>query len=110
MKTVYICSAYQTNDKIEKNKVKTFLYCRFAYDNGYFPIAPQVYLPYILDYGVKSERIKIFQHCKKAIRACEEMWVFGDIMTIGCNSLIDYAIEQNKVIKYFDRFCEPLEM
>ena len=47
MKTVYICSAYQTNDKVEKNKVKTFLYCRFAYDNGYFPIAPQVYLPYI---------------------------------------------------------------
>ena len=109
MKTVYICSAYQTNDKIEKNKVKTFLYCRFAYDNGYFPIAPQVYLPYILDYYRADERAKFFTHCKNAIKECDEFWVFGDIAELGCCKLVDYAIKQGKVIKYFDKYCELSE-
>lgn len=110
MKKVYICSTYQNNGRIEKAAIKTYLYCRFAYDKGYFPIAPQVYLPNILDCGIKREREMISRFCQKSLRKCDEMWVFGDVELIGCKLLIDYAIKLNKPIKYFDRFCEPLEM
>ena len=109
MKKVYICSAYLKNGEAGKNSVRTFLYCRFAYDKGYFPIAPQVYLPNILDYYNANEKAKIFEFCKTAINECDEFWVFGDSPRLGFTKIVDYAIKQNKKIKYFDRFCEPIK-
>lgn len=35
--------------------------------------------------------------------------VWSDITELGCYKLVDYAIKQGKVIKYFDKYCELSE-
>ena len=52
---------------------------------------------------------QVCPNCENAIAKCDEFWVFGDITELGCCKLVDYAIKQGKVIKYFDKYCELSE-
>lgn len=105
MEFVYICSPYKSaNPKIvDRNVFQAFVYCRLAYDAGYFPIAPHCYLPKFIDDGDKNERKKALQLGLKALKKCSEIWVFGERITEGMRGEIKFAKENKIKIRYFTR-------
>lgn len=105
MKSVFICSLYsgQTPAQIDKHVFQANIYCRIAFDAGYFPIAPQCYLPNFLDDSDRKERKKAFQLGLKALRKCSELWVFGELKSEEMRAEIECAKEHNIKIRYFDK-------
>ena len=109
MERIYICSRFKSNNgDTEKHIQLARIYCRMAWDRGYFPIAPQLYLPQVLDYGNKTEREAALKLYLKALARCSELWVFGEHISKGMQAVIDKAKELRIPIKYFDEYGEAL--
>lgn len=109
MKKIYICSRYKgTAREITKHKQLARIYCRMAWDKGFFPIAPHLYLPQILDDENKTERGAALKLGLKALEACAEVWVFGKKISKGMRGEIERAAELKIPVKYFDEYGEPL--
>jgi len=53
-KKIYICSPLRGS--IENNIRRARVYCRFAFEEGFVPIAPHIYFPQFLDEDNKIER------------------------------------------------------
>ena len=109
MKKVYICSRYKgTSVEVQKRLQLARIYSRIAWDKGFFPIAPHLYLPQFLDDGNKTERGAALKLGIKALKECAEVWVFGESYSNGMKKEIERAQELKKPIKYFDQRGEPL--
>lgn len=99
MKRVYICSPLRGN--IEENRAHAEQYCRYAANNGYIPYAPHVYFTRFLDDNKQDERIMGINEGLHWLSACNEIWVFGDEISEGMRSEIEYAKSSNMPIRYF---------
>ena len=109
MKYVYICSRYKgTNNEVVKNIQLARIYSRMAWEKGFFPIAPHLYLPQILADDSKTERGAALKLGLKALEKCSQLWVFGRNFSKGMKAEIERAQELKKPIKYFDEYGEPL--
>ena len=109
MGSILICSRYTDEvRKIAKNKQLARIYCRMAWDKGFFPIAPHLYLPQVLDYGNKAERGAALKLSLKALEKCAEVWVFGGNYSKGMRAAIERAAVLNIPVKYFDEYGDPL--
>lgn len=109
MERIYICSRFKSNNgDTEKYTQLARIYCRMAWDRGYFPIAPQLYLPQVLDYGNKTERDAALKIYLKVVPRCSELWVFGIAISKSMQAVIDKAKELKIPVRYFDEYGEPL--
>ncbi len=109
MKKVYICSRYKgVSVEVMKNIQFARIYSRTAWEKGFFPITPHLYLPSFLDDGNKTERGAALKLACKAMEICAEVWVFGKRYSKGMEKEIAKAQELKKPIKYFDEYGEPL--
>ena len=98
---VYICSPFRGDT--EKNTANILRYCRFAVEQGYFPIAPHAYLPRFMDDDNPSERELALSFGIRLLGGCKELWIFGGEITEGMKREIIAAEKCGiKVIKFFN--------
>ncbi len=101
MPVVYVCSPYAGD--IEANVMKARRYCRYVTDRDRIPLAPHLLLPQFLD--EKTERdLALFMDIA-LLSKCAELWVFGDVISIGMQKEIEYARRKRKLIRYFTENC-----
>lgn len=93
-KIVYVCSPLKGN--YEKNTVKANLYCRYAFEKGCIPLAPHVIFPQFLDDRKKTERKQGMDMGLQLLKRCDELWVFGSLISEGMKAEIEFA-KANKI-------------
>ena len=84
---VYICSPYAGD--IEKNTYRARAFSRFAVEKRYIPIAPHLLCPQYID--EETERWLGLKMGIVFMGKCEEIWVFGDVVSEGMNAEIEKA-------------------
>lgn len=98
MPMAYICSPF-SGDEV-KNMAKARVYCRFAFEKGFIPIAPHIYFPNFCYEA--DEREIVIRMNMVLLGKCHEVWVFGDEITAGMKAEIEKASQKAKVvIRYF---------
>lgn len=109
MKKIYICSRFKGSSvSVTKHIQLARIFCRMAWDKGFFPIAPHLYLPQFLDDGNKTERGAALKLGLKALEVCAEIWVFGKTISKGMKAEIERAETLKIPIKYFDEYGNAL--
>ena len=94
---VYICSPYAGD--IAKNTYRARAFSRFAVEKKYIPIAPHLLCPQYLN--EETERWLGLKMGIVFMGKCEEIWVFGDLISEGMAAEIDKAKRMRKKIRYF---------
>ena len=94
---VYICSPYVGD--IERNTYRARVFSRFAVEKKYIPIAPHLLCPQYLN--EETERWLGLKMGIVFMGKCEEIWVFGDVISEGMAAEIDKAKRMRKKIRYF---------
>lgn len=102
---VYICSSYSGN--VDFNITNARLYCRYALNNGYIPIAPHLLFPQFMN-DEKERELAMFMNMV-LLSKCEELWVFGNVVSKGMGQEIARAEKRNMKIRYFQYELEEVE-
>ena len=103
---IYICSPFK-GDTVT-NKAKALKYCRFALEQGKFPIAPHAYLPQFMDDDNPAERVLALSFGIRLLGGCKEIWVFGNYISEGMKQEIRTAEKFGIKIKHFNENMEEL--
>lgn len=101
---VYICSPYAGD--VEMNVKNAKKYSRFAVDRHYLPITPHIYFTQFMDDDIPQERDTAIFMNWVLMSKCEELWVFGDIISKGMKAEIDRARYKHMKIRYFTEELE----
>lgn len=102
---VYICSPFSGN--ISGNIDRARRYSRFAVDSKAIPIAPHLLFPQFMDDDAERE-LALFMDMV-LLGKCEELWVFGELVTEGMSAEIAKAKRKNMKIRYFTEDCEEAD-
>jgi hypothetical protein len=105
-KRVYICSPLKGN--VERNMKRAAIYCRFAFDSGYVPVAPHLFFPQFLNEDNKDERAAGLRYAMEQLWQCREVWVFGMNITTGMAAEIELAKDLKIPVRYFDSDMEEI--
>ena len=98
MKKVYICSPLRGN--IPENLEKVKRYTTFALRCGTAPVVPHFYA-YCLNDNDPKDRKTGLAAGMSLLWFCDEIWVFGDVVSEGMAAEIDKAKRMRKKIRYF---------
>lgn len=96
---VYICSPYRGN--VEFNVTNARIYCRYALDNNCIPIAPHLLFPQFMNDEKTTDRELAMFMNMVLLGKCDELWVFGDIISKGMEQEIEKAEKRKMKIRYF---------
>lgn len=102
---VYICSPYSEgciNDNIENAR----RYSRFAVDSHCIPITPHIYFTQFMRDEIPDERKTAMFMNMVLLGRCEELWVFGDVISKGMQAEIRRAKRKYMKIRYFTEYME----
>lgn len=103
---VYVASAYSGD--VTTNTEKAKQYCRFAMEQGQIPLAPHLMFPQFMNDDDPAEReLAIFMDVI-LLGKCDELWVFGDIISAGMSVEIEVAKKRRQPIRYFNSKCEEV--
>lgn len=102
---VYICSPFSGD--ISGNIERTKKYSRYAVDRKAIPIAPHLLFPQFMDDDAERE-LALFMDMV-LLGKCEEIWVFGELVTEGMSAEIAKAKRKNMKIRYFTEDCEEAD-
>lgn len=94
---VYICSPFSGDVEVNAEKAKK--YSRFAVDAGAIAFAPHLLLPLYMREDTERE-LAMFMDMV-FLGKCEELWVFGDVISQGMQAEINKATKKNMIIRYF---------
>lgn len=97
---IYICSPLSGN--IPANMEKAKQHCAWAVKQGVIPMAPHIYFPQFMDDDVPAEREIGMTEGEKWLAACQEVWVFGDVISSGMAGELEYARDHDMIIRFFD--------
>ena len=97
---VYICSPFKGDT--ERNVKNAIRYCRFAVEQGKFPICPHAYLPQFMDDNNPSERELALSFGVRLLYGCKEIWVFGSKISDGMKQEIIVAEKRGIKIRRFN--------
>ncbi len=100
MNLVYIASPLAGD--IEGNIQKALGYCRLAAEQGVAPVAPHTIFTRFLDDHDPAERKLGLKMGFALLTRCDELWVFGDIISAGMRSEITIAEKHDIPVRYFD--------
>ena len=78
---IYICSPLRGD--IEGNLERAKKYCRDVAELGHVPIAPHLYFTQFLDDHIPEERERGMEMGLSLIYLCEQLWVYGDVISEG---------------------------
>lgn len=106
MPLVYICSPF--SGAVERNIRKAAKFCRFAVDQGCIPIAPHILFPQFMDDDIQEEHDLALYMDIVLLTKCQELWVFGDIISEGMAMEIAKAKSKGQVIRYFNNKCKEI--
>ncbi|WP_407312111.1 DUF4406 domain-containing protein [Desulfosporosinus sp. SB140] len=104
MKLVYICSPLRGD--IERNINRANSYCRFVVTQGAVPLAPHTIFTQFLDDEVLADRELGLQMGLELLKHCGELYVFGDRISDGMLSEMEYAKRLGIPIQYYSDQCE----
>jgi hypothetical protein len=91
-----------------RNTANVIRYCRFAVEQGFFPIAPHAYLPLFMDDDNPVERELALSFGLRLLGGCKQLWVFGTKITEGMRREINAANKQGIIIRYFNENLEEI--
>ena len=97
MRKVYVSSQLRGN--VQSNISKAQWYARFVAERGNLPIAPHIYFTQFLRDHIPEERDMAMEMNRELLEWCDELWVFGSVISEGMNQEIEWA--QDKPIRYF---------
>ncbi len=97
IKKVYICSPL--SGKIEENIKKAKEYCREVSLKGSLPIAPHTYFTQFLNDDNLEERNIGMIMGLELLKLCDEVWVFGEVVSDGMKKEIEFAKQLNIKIR-----------
>ena len=104
---VFICSPFA--DDIEGNTERARKYCRFSIEQQAIPLAPHLLYPQFMDeHDPDSRKLGLF-FGRVLLGKCQELWVFGDIVSEGMSYEIRKAQTHNMPIRYFSEDCEEVK-
>lgn len=92
MKKVYICSPLRGN--VNENLQKAIRYAEYALKCGTAPVVPHFYVLCLND-AVPEQRELGMRAGRSLLWFCDEMWIFGDTVTEGMNSEINFCKNLN---------------
>lgn len=102
---VYICSPFSGD--ISGNIERAKKYSRYAVDSKAIPIAPHLLFPQFMSDDAELE-LALFMDMV-LLGKCEELWVFGELVTEGMSAEIAKAKRKNMKIRYFTEDCEEAD-
>lgn len=103
---VYICSPYAGD--IENNVLNARKYCRFAYERDVIPIAMHLLLPQFMNDEDPKEREQAMHFNYVMLGKCDELWVFGSVISKGMEHEISVAKKRHQKIKWFDEMMREV--
>lgn len=106
MKLVYVASPLAGDT--DKNIQKALKYCSFVSSCGEVPLAPHTIFTRFLDDENKEQRKQGIKMGFVLLEKCEELWVFGNIISTGMKAEITVAKRLNIPIRYFTESCEEV--
>lgn len=98
MKLIYVASPYAGD--IERNAQFATEACRFVMNEGHAFFAPHLLYPQVLDEGNPDERQLGLTMGKEILGWCDELWVFGDTVSLGMQEEINLAQEFEIPVNY----------
>lgn len=96
---VYICSPYSGN--VEFNVTNARIYCRYALNNNCIPIAPHLLFPQFMNDEKPADRELAMFMNMVLLSKCDELWVFGNVVSKGMGLEIEKAVKRKMKIRYF---------
>ena len=102
---VYICSPFSGD--VSGNIERAKKYSRYAVDSKAIPIAPHLLFPQFMSDDAERE-LALFMDVV-LLGKCEELWVFGELVTEGMSAEIAKAKRKNMKIRYFTEDCEEAD-
>ncbi|MEY8762497.1 MULTISPECIES: DUF7768 domain-containing protein [Clostridium] len=106
MKLVYICSPLRGD--VEKNKERANNYCHFAVKEGVLPLAPHTIFTQLLDDDIEEERKKGMNLGLELLKHCDELWVFGNMISDGMKGEIKIAEKLEMPVIRFSSDCKRI--
>lgn len=97
MKKVYICSPL--GGEVEENLKKAVQYAAYALFRGTAPVVPHFYALCLDDHD-PDERALGMAAGMSLLWFCDELWVFGDVITQGMQREINFCINLNIKVCY----------
>ena len=104
---VYICSPYAGD--VERNVNMARVYSRFAVRNTCIPITPHLLYPQFMDAGSPAERELALFMGLVLLTKCEQVWVFGSVVSSGMRAEIAKAEKKNRPMRYFTEELEEVK-
>lgn len=101
---VYICSPYSGN--VEMNTINARIYCRYAINNNCIPLAPHLFFPQFMNDETERD-LAMFMNMV-LLGKCDELWVFGNVISKGMGQEIAKAEKRNMKIRYFEYELEEV--
>ena len=103
---VYICSPFSGDT--ERNSEQARKYSRFAYEQNTIPVTPHLLYPQFMDDGSPAERELALFMGMVLLTKCEQMWVFGSVISSGMRAEIAKAEKKNIPVRYFTEELEEM--
>ena len=97
MRKVYVSSQLRGN--VKSNISKAQWYARFVAERGHLPITPHIYFTQFLRDHIPEEREMAMEMNRELLEWCDELWVFGEVISEGMKQEIEWA--KDKPIRYF---------
>lgn len=103
---VYICSPFSGDTKHNTEQARK--YSRFAYEQKTIPLTPHLLYPQFMDDENPVEREDAMHFNYVLLGKCNELWVFGDVISKGMTHEIDVAQKRKQTIRWFNEKCEEV--
>lgn len=104
---VYICSPYAGDVKQNVNMAR--VYSRFAVKNTCIPLTPHLLYPQFMDVGSPAERELALFMGLVLLTKCEQVWVFGGVISAGMAAEIAKAEKRKIPVRYFTEELEEVK-
>lgn len=97
---VYICSPFAGD--VANNVLNAKTYSRFAVEKNAMPLTPHLLYPQFLDDEKQEEREIAMRINYVLLGKCDELWVFGGVISRGMAHEIFVAKKRKMKIRWFD--------
>lgn len=104
---VYVCSPYAGD--IENNIKNACKFGRFTYKQNGIPVIPHLMYPQFMDDTNELEREIAIHFNYVLLGKCNELWVFGGVISKGMAREIGIATKRRMKIKWFNARLKEVE-
>ena len=96
---VYICSPFSHGD-VKENVRNARHYCRYAVEHHAIPFAPHLLFPQFMNDSEPAERSLAMLMNRIMLGKCDELWIFGSLISKGMKREIKWAKRKKINIRY----------